>query len=113
MRINRNTIIFIIFLGLLAGNFYLILKIKNLQIEREIVQRELAERYSAQLEYQRELTKDSINTVSETNDLYISLNSELQQENDRLQHDLQKMLENSECANSNIPDNIRRRVFTQ
>lgn len=113
MRINRNTIIFIIFFGLLAGNFYLILKIKNLQIEREIVQRELAERYSAQLEYQRELTKDSINTVSETNDLYISLNSELQQENDRLQHDLQKMLENDECANSNIPDNIRRRVFTQ
>lgn len=113
MSINRKTIIFVIFLGLLASNFYLILKTKNLQIDREIVQRELAERYAAQLEYQRELTKNSINTVSETNDLYISLNSELQQENDRLQHDVQKMLENNECANSNIPDNIRRRVFTQ
>lgn len=113
MSINRKTITFIIFFGLLASNFYLILKTKNLQIDREIVQRELAEHYVAQLEYQRELTKNSINTVSETNDLYMSLNSELQQENDRLLYDMQKMLENNECANSNIPDNIRHRVLAQ
>lgn len=113
---NKKSLLIVLFLvttALFLSNGYLLLKIKNLKIQHEINRRQSAEIYAKQLEYQHEITKNSIETVTQETNLYIDLNSELQRENDGLRNDMLKMLKNNECANSNIPDDVRSRLFSQ
>lgn len=111
---NKRVIFFIftLILVLIISNGYWVLELKDLKIEKEIESRKLAEQYIKKVEYQHELTKKAIETVTEETNLYMNLNEQLQGEYNALQKDIDALLKNDECGNSNIADDVRNRLYS-
>lgn len=112
MNINKKIVIITFVMALLVCNFYLLIRVNDLKITIELERRQYAELYAKRLEYQIDLTKSSIETVTQETNLYMNLNEQLQSEYDALQKDIDILLKSDECGNSNIADNVRRRLFT-
>ncbi|MCO6515622.1 MAG: hypothetical protein J6586_03795 [Snodgrassella sp.] len=111
--------IFVLIVSLISSNGFWVynserLKGKIAKIQLSYAQEDLKreKEYVGKLEYQRELTKSSIETVVQETNLYMNLNEQLQGEYDVLQKDMDALLKSDECGNSNIADDVRRRLFS-
>lgn len=112
---NKKIVItvFILIVALFFSNGYWLIHVKNIRIQQEQNKTRQAEEYAKRLEFQMELAKSSIETVTEETNHYMYINEQLQDDNNELQNKLEKLLQDDECANSRIPDDVRKRLFTK
>lgn len=111
MSSTVKTIIALV-IALIISNGCWMLKFKDVKIEQEREKTKQAKEYAEKLEYQQELTKSSIQTVTEETNHYMKINEELEKENNELQKRANTILLNDKCANSNIPDDVKRLYTT-
>lgn len=112
---NKKIVItfFILILALFLSNGYWLLHVKNIRIKQEQNNVIQAEKYAKRLEFQMELTKSSIQTVTEETNHYMYINEKLQEDNNALQQNIDALLVNDKCANSDIPSDVRKRMYTK
>ncbi|MDF7667445.1 hypothetical protein PT273_06260 [Orbaceae bacterium ESL0727] len=111
MNAKQIIIILSFTIALIVSNGCWLVRIKNIALQQETDKRLQAEEYAKKVEYQRELTKSSIQTVTEETNLYMQLNEQLEAEKNALQNSIDNLLHDDECANSDIPDIVRKRMF--
>lgn len=100
-------------IALIVSNYYWTLRVQHYRLNLEKEKTSQAKDYAKKIEYQHAITKSSIETVTQETNLYMNLNDELQNENDKLRNDMAKMLKNNACANTDIPADVRSRVLSQ
>lgn len=110
---KKLIVISVLIISLITSNSFWLLKLKNIEIKQEQDKTAQANEYAKKLEYQRELTKSSIETVTQETNHYMYINEKMQGEYDALQNEFDKLLKNDKCANTAISDSVRGRLFTK